>query len=383
MTEPSGQPVARVGLFVAFASLGVTAAFVPAILPVAERTIGENLSNAVPVLFFGLLLGVLLVGPLRRMLRLRTTIMAGSALQAVAVIAAGLSTRPATFLAAAAVAGVGFGLVEAAGSIAAKHATTGSATGLLSALTGTVACCAAVTPLVVAATSAEPRASCALAAIPAAAVFLVRDVGAPQSAPVISTRAVSSLWLVLPYALALPLYVGVETMLSGWSAIIPERALSLEPGVAALGTSAFWTLMALGRFGAAALRRRGLGPGAILAVGSIAATAGLTCGAAFIREQPVWALVSTAVAVTALAPTYGLILGLALDHLDAARGHAVTGVLVACGSLGGALVPAAILLTARDPASVFTYAASAALCALIPVLAGWGRRRGTRVSAAR
>jgi len=382
VTVPGG----RSGLFVSFAALGVTAAFVPAVLPVAQRAIGEDLSSAVPVLFFGLLLGVLLVGPLRRMLRLRATVMAGSALQAVAIVAASLSTSPALFLAAAAVAGIGFGLVEAAGSIAAKHAATGSATGLLSALTGTVAVCAALTPLVVAMTSAAPSAACSLAAVPAAAIILVRDLEAPQAAPVISTRALGGLWFVLPYALALPLYVGVETVLSGWSATIPERALSLEPGVAALGTSAFWTLMALGRFGAAELRRRGIGPQAILTAGITVAMIGLICGGILVREQPVWALAATAVAITALAPSYGLILGLALDRLDAARGHAVTGVLVACGSLGGTLVPAAILLIARDPASGFTFAASAALCALIPVLTGWGGRRAlkhTRMSAAR
>lgn len=84
---------ARTGLFAAFAGLGVTAAFVPAILPSAEQAIGADLSTAVPALFAGLLVGVLVSGPLLMRRPPQTTLILGSALQAAAVIAVAPARR--------------------------------------------------------------------------------------------------------------------------------------------------------------------------------------------------------------------------------------------------------------------------------------------------
>lgn len=375
---------ARTGLFTAFAGLGVTAAFVPAILPSAERTIGGDLSTAVPALFAGLLVGVLMSGPLLMRRPPRTALILGSALQAAAIVAVALAGTPAVFIAAAAVAGSGFGLVEASGSVAAKSLSVGSATGLLSALLGTVAVCAAVTPLIVAAGSGVRATLGILAVVPLLTIAMLTGSVSPDArtaAP--ARRDVRGLLVLLPFAVALPLYVGVETVLSGWSAVIPERILGVDPGLAALGTSAFWTLMAVGRFGAAALRRLSVSPIAILITATstaaiLMATAGLLVGPA-----PVGALVALGAVVVLLAPSYGLILGLALDHLDPARSAAVTGALVACGAVGGTFVPALILLIGRDPASSTTFLVSAALCALVPVLvliAGRSRQRASATS---
>src|SRR5690606_11293050 len=125
----------------------------------------------------------------------------------------------------------------------------------------------------------------------------------------------SALLALLPFAIALPLYVGVETLLSGWSAVIPGRALALDPAAAALGTSAFWALMALGRFGATALRHRDIPPRRILGAATIAAAVLLACAGGAVTTVPVLALIAAAAAVVALAPSYGLILGLALDRI--------------------------------------------------------------------
>jgi fucose permease len=360
---------ARTGLFSAFAGLGVTAAFVPAILPSAERAIGADLSAAVPALFAGLLVGVLASGPLLTRRPPRTALVLGSALQAAAIIAVAMAATPALFIAAAAVAGFGFGLVEASGSVAAKSVAVGSATGLLSALLGTVAVCAAVTPLLVALGSDVRPALGALALVPlVTVVMLAGPTPAVSVAEAPAHRDVRGLLVLLPFAVALPLYVGVETVLSGWSAVIPERMLEVDPALAALGTSAFWTLMAVGRFGAAALRRASVSPIVILATATSGAAALMAAAGILVGSEPVWALLALAAVVVLLAPSYGLILGLALDRLDPARSAAVTGALVACGAVGGTFVPALILLVGRDPASSTTFFASAALCALVPML---------------
>ncbi len=359
----------RTALFAAFASLGVTAAFVPAVLPAAERMLSAALSTAVPALFAGLLVGVLISGPLLVRRPARTTLILGCALQAVAIVAGAWASVPLVFIAAAALAGLGFGLVEAAGSVAAKAAAAGSATGLLSALMGCVAVCAALTPLVVAAGAAALPVLSILAVVPLTAiVMLAGRSGSSAPSAAAARRDLRGLLTLLPFALALPLYVGVETVLSGWSAVIPARALALDPAAAALGTSAFWALMAVGRFGAAALRRLSVAPTAILAVGTIGAACLMAAAGMLVDGYPAGALVALAASVVLLAPSYGLILGLALDRLDPARSAAVTGSLVACGAVGGTFVPTLVLLIGRDPASSATLLISAALCALVPVL---------------
>ncbi|MEW1974237.1 hypothetical protein AB0301_04010 [Microbacterium profundi] len=367
----------RAGLFAAFAGLGVTASFVPAVLPTAERDVDSDLSVAVPALFAGLLLGVLLSGALLRARPGRQVLMAGSALQALAIGGGASATNAGIFIAAAALAGLGFGLVEASGSIAAKAAVSGSATGLLSALTGTVAVCAAATPLLIAAGTGMPAALSALAVIPVVAIVLL--IRAPDAAPAVRVSKPGGriLLRLLPFALALPLYVGVETVISGWSAVIPARALALDPGAAALGTSAFWALMAIGRFGAAALRTRGIRPGLILWISSLGAATLLGCAGALIAPAPGWALVPLAGSVIALAPSYGLVLGLALDRLSTAQSTAATGALVASGAVGGTMIPTSLLLAGHSPASGVTFAASAVLCLLVPALTALGRRRAS------
>ena len=374
---------ARAGLFTAFAGLGVTAAFVPAILPSAERAMTADLSAAVPALFAGLLVGVLASGPLLTRWPPRTALILGSALQAAAVVVVALSGTPAVFIVAAAIAGVGFGLVEASGSVAAKSLATGSATGLLSALLGTVAVCAAVTPLLVAVGSPARALLGILAIVPLLAVAILAGAAAPSSrAEVPAQRDVRGLLVLLPFAVALPLYVGVETVLSGWSAVIPERILAVDPGLAALGTSAFWTLMAIGRFGAAGLRRLSVSPIVILAGATSVAALLMAAAGMLVDSAPVGALVALAAVVVLLAPSYGLILGLALDRLDPARSAAVTGALVACGAVGGTFVPTLILLIGRDPASSTTFLVSAALCALVPALVLVAARSPQRASTA-
>ncbi|WP_210425947.1 hypothetical protein, partial [Salmonella enterica] len=95
------------------------------------------------------------------------------------------------------------------------------------------------------------------------------------------------------------------------------------------------------------------------------------------------ALLILAVVVVLLAPSYGLILGLALDRLDPARSAAVTGALVACGAVGGTFVPTLVLLIGRDPASSVAFLVSAVLCAVIPVLMLVASRSGRAVPALR
>ncbi len=328
-----------------------------------------DLSAAVPALFAGLLVGVLASGPLLTRWPPRTALMLGSTLQAAAIVVVALSGTPAVFIVAAAIAGVGFGMVEASGSVAAKSLATGSATGLLSACSARSPSARPSPPLLVAVGSPARALLGILAIVPLLTVAILAERQPLPPAPRFprsATCAGCSSSCRSPWRCRC--MWASSTVLSGWSAVIPERILAVDPGLAALGTSAFWTLMAIGRFGAAGLRRLSVSPIVILAGATSVAALLMAAAGMLVDSAPVGALVALAAVVVLLAPSYGLILGLALDRLDPARSAAVTGALVACGAVGGTFVPTLILLIGRDPASSTTFFASAVLCALVTAL---------------
>ncbi|MET0479942.1 MAG: MFS transporter [Mycetocola sp.] len=360
----------RVGLFAAFAGMGGTAATIPALIPSLELRLGSAALSAVPALFTGLLIGVLLSAPLLVRFRARTVAALGALVQAASLIALTLATAGNAVVFVAAVAGVGFGLTEAAASVAAKRSTAGSATRTLAALTGTVAVVAAVTPILVAVAAGgwwlipvlvavlHLTACLALFSSDEAAPGRVRD--SPNSGgPRWSTAGLRVFVLA---ALALVIYVGIETVFSGWSAVIPAAVLGLNAQTAALGTSVFWICMAAGRFLAAGLLHRGLRPGVLLVACTAVATSAL--GSAVLAPAP-FGLLGLAAAVVAMAPVYSLVLGEALDRLPSGAAARATGPLVAAGALGGTLVPAAVLVSGLGPTSTETFLLSAVLCLVL------------------
>lgn len=368
------SPAVR-GLFAAFAGLGATAAVIPAVIPAMERALGGSVIAAIPALFAGLLIGVLASAPALKRLRAPHLAAAGALVQAVALAVAAFSASPTAFIAGAAVAGIGFGLTEAAASVATKAASTAGAARILTALTGTVAVVAAVTPLLAALTAASGSPGLVLLAVAAVQLLAAGALlagargqsGVPRRDRPVRLRRVSVLAL-LPIVVALPLYVGVETVFAGWSAVIPAGLLGLDPAAAALGTSLFWALMALGRFLSAAMLRAGIRTQRAL-IGGVLTAAGLLGVAAWSAAAlPALGLAALAAAIVALAPSYALMLGLALDRIDEAEAATAAGVLVACGAAGGTFVPAALLLLTRDPAGAATFLVAALLCLVIAAL---------------
>lgn len=363
------------GLYAAFAGLGATAAAVPAVLPSIERAVGASVIAAVPALFAGLLVGVLTSGLVLRRVRALHLAAIGCLVQAAALGTAALAGSSTVFIAAAALAGLGFGFTEAAASVATKAVSTSTAAAL-TALTATVAVTAAVTPLLVAAAGATGRASLvlllfAVGQLAAAWALLVGARGTAAPNPAARRRGLrrASVLALLPLAVALPLYVGVETVFAGWSAVIPAELLRLDPAAAALGTSVFWGLMALGRFASAAMLRRGVTPRRALLGGMSVAATVLGLAAVASPGLPVVGLAAIAVAVVALAPSYALTVGIALDRLDDDEAAQATGVLVACGAAGGSFVPAAILVVTDDPTAPATFLVTALICLVVAALA--------------
>jgi quercetin dioxygenase-like cupin family protein/fucose permease len=389
-TKEAGQDTAalparvqKVGLFTAFAGMGGTASIIPAIIPLAAHhsisPVSEYLS-AVPALFFGLLTGVLLSSLLLRTFTAAAILCAGSLLQAAALSAIAVAPDGAAFTISAVAAGMGFGLCEASGSILARVLAGKGTTGLLAALTGTVALVAALGPLLIVTgllgeTAVPLLAAAALGHVTTAALFLfaAKTSGrAPRADGALSDSAGTSrsalFFLLAPVSAALFLYVGVETIFAGWSAVIPAEALALDAITAAAGTSAFWVLMAVGRYSAWFILRSTVAPAAVLVFTSTAAGVCFAVAGVLRQAHPEAALMTTGAAVACLGPMYSLILGIGLTRVKVEDAKKAVGLLVACGAAGGACVPAALLSFTPYPGSSGVFLAAAALAAAIVLL---------------
>ncbi|WP_440709406.1 MFS transporter [Herbiconiux sp. YIM B11900] len=371
---------ARRGVLLAFAGLGVTAATVPAILPSMALEFSVSIAEvapAIPAVFFGVLAGVLGAPLLRMRFALPRIILVGALLQALGLAGVAASPSPLWFIVAAGLSGFGFGLVEVAGTASAKVLAAETAPGLLVRLTLAVALVATVTPVVVLVSSSfgAVRLVAAVAAVLQVVVALVirRCVVEDARGGLDESAAFGGRALPLRTALmavAVFCYVGVETILSGWSAATVSVELGTSAAVAALGTSAFWLLISLGRFaGALADRRWTPRPVTLVATAGLAAAliaATLTSGTA-----PTAAIVLLAAGVFFAGPCYALLLGLGLAGLSAARSVPVASGLVALGAAGGAAIPlAATLAPGSASLSPFAPAMIAAMMLVAAVTAG-------------
>jgi hypothetical protein len=373
-----------------FAAMGVTSAAFPASLPATAARLGEDPARLLPgisVLFGGLLAGVLLVSAARPRAAPRL-LGAGAVLQAAALVGLAVAPDLAAFYLACGVAGIGFGLAEASGSALARRLAAERTTAALAGLNGAAAVSAAACPLIVAAAApgALPLALGPLLLVPLASAWLSIRAGpvpgrpagrsaepaVPEATPAGPGGSRQVLAGVLPGGALLFLFVGVETVFSGWSSVLPLEVLRLSPRTAALGTSAFWILMAAGRYLAAALLRRGVPPRRYLVLGLAAAAVDLALAAAIGRTAPGLQLALAALATASLAPGYALILGQTLARVGDHAVQRMTGILVAAGSAGGSVIPLAVALGvgAAVPSLLLTQAGLLLACAALAARPG-------------
>jgi hypothetical protein len=372
--EGSGREAGT--LAAAFAAMGVTAATFPAALPSVAAFAGveaERLLPGISLLFGALLVGVLVVSALHRS-NPYTLLAAGCLLQAGALLGVGFSSSAGPFLLACAVAGLGFGLAEASANLLTRLLAADRTASSLAGMMAMTALAAAVCPVVLAVV-ATGRAGFLLTLVclavlqvaAALAAVLLRHRRMRTDEPAVRRKAgVHGLAVI---AVGLFVFVGVETVLSGWSSVLPQRLLDLDPRTAAFGTSGFWILMTAGRFAARVIAARTGAVRHLVATLGLGAVA-LGVAAAFGNTDPRLSLVLAGIATVLLAPGYSLILGTALASVDAGAARWVTGVLVAIGSAGGSLIPLGVVfLAGARPAGSLAIAAAlllaAVLCALL------------------
>ncbi|NYD74980.1 MFS family permease [Leifsonia soli] len=385
MTRRGPESVQDGALILGFVALGAVGAVIPASIPaVAERTglAPEELLPSVSLLFLGLFAGVLVTAVPRRG-RARTLLAVGSALQVAGLALVACATSAPLFFLAATVTGLGFGLVEASATALSRARSSEGTPVRLTVLNGASAVAAAGAPLLIAFVPAAALWApvAALALVPAAGAVLAAVAGATWPGaegsappPRVQRGAGRRLW---PVGAALFLFVGAETVLAGWSSTLSQSLFGLAGTTAAVGTTAFWTLMAVGRFACAAVVARGVPARVYLpvAVGAAAVVAVLSA----IVGQGVGAALLIGAVVLLVAPGYALLLGSALAATTRERADRTASILVAVGSAGGSAVSFAVAVTVGSaPAGVLLVIAGLlAGCALLS-LAPLRSSRATR-----
>lgn len=388
----------------AFAALGGTAAVIPAVIPALAADLGVSsaaLLPAIPALFTGLLVGVLSTSFAAAAFSLTTLLRAGAAAQALGLGLVAFTPAPFWFVVGAALAGFGFGIVEAAGTAAVRVIGAGGMPRALTTLTLMISIVATITPLMVLAAAMLGQARPIPLFIALVQVAVVASLTAlppvPRRTPVVelshgatgsalggsSRRSSSARTLQLSFlAAALFCYVGTESVISGWSASTFEHELGASVAVAALGTSAFWLLMSLGRMSGVALTGSVL-PGRV-ALGCTVLIAAALAGAAAVQGAfPILALLCMGLAVFASGSCYGLLIGIAVERTPERHAVRASSAFVALGAAGGAAIPslAASLTLSRGLGAATSTAAISAVVLLGLFVASLAWRAAPRESA--
>ncbi len=378
---PRGLGGERAGLLLAFAGLGATASIIPASLPALAEILGvgtAQLGAVVPALFTGLFMGVAL-SPAVAGRRGPGPAAVGAGVQALSLSLLAAAPTTATAVLAATAAGVGFGLTEAGGATLAKAVNPDGASRSLLPLTAATATAAATAPLLLLAggTSAVRPTLVAIAVVHvlAAAALAVTARPVAGTRPALRPaqqrgRARGSPWL----AVALFCYVGGETVLAGWSAVIPREVLTLSPATAAVGTSLFWVMILAGRVAGTAALARGSLPRTVLVLSQVAAGLALAGSAATVGTRPVAAAVLLCAAAGSMGPCYALLLGIGLESVPAAAAPRRSAALITVGAVGGATWTFLVTTTGQAPA----WLAGSAAIAMTVSAAATGRHAARR-----
>lgn len=356
-----------------FAALGATGAVLGPALPALADQAGVSTARAslvVSAVFAGLLIGVGalqlsgLGGVSPRLLR-RT----GALLQAIALLALPFGSSLPALLAAGGVAGVGFGISEAAASAVVVARQDGARR--LSVLGVAFAGAAILTPAAVGlslyATGGLLPVLLGVATLQGLAGLCAGEDASGPASTAVGDGPARTAW---PLATVLVLYVGAEVLLSTWATELTRVLLAVDASVAALASTAFWVCLALGRLVGAQLARH-LAPALLLSW--ILPSAALVCGAAAGFADQSWGgvtLALLAVAVVLLGPVYALTLAAGSGAGGSPRPR-VAAFRIGLGALGGTAVPTVVAF-ATDLGGVVAVPLTAAV--LLAVAAGAGTR---------
>jgi MFS transporter, FHS family, L-fucose permease len=325
-------------------------------LPYLAERISRDVA-ALGGLFSALSLGVILVqaviGRLSTRFGLRPMLTWGMIILAGGALALSIGPTLTALLAGAFVAGIGFGVVLAAGNTLVAQLFVERSASALNGVNVFFGVGSLLGPAI-AGIGIQMMGTPQTTLWFGAALLMILSGGvlafaaAPPPLPATATAEPSGvrdlqLWLL---GLLLLLYAGTEIGLGGWIAVFMTASTGLEPTTAALATSGFWLALTLGRTFGALLGIR-LKPLTLLisSLGGVLLGAGLlTLG---VGNLP---LTLSAILILGLAcgPVFPTILALAT------AGRTGTGIVLGVGNGGGLILPAflGIMLTSYGPTAM-------------------------------
>lgn len=356
---------------IAFLSLGALVSLYGPLFPVLRSRFGigvEQVGAVVSAHFVGSLAAVLVSGYLIRRLGYRTVMISGSI--ALAAGLGGLVPAPGwtLFLASAAVAGVGFGLVQVAINLVVARSFPGSAAPALNLINAVFGAGAVATPVMVAAFGPrlEPPVFVltGLACLVLVAVLSLRSLPVPPAVP--REREPGTWGAVVGFVVLYFAYVSAEVGVTSWSTehLTPAYGLTF----AAAMPGAYWGALTVGRLVAAALTAR-FAPGKVLLVGLSVAVAALV-GATYVPIAPVM----YGVVGFALAPTFATGLAWLTARLPR-RAEQVSPAVFAAASVGPIATAPLIGLAFSEIGPVAVPSSLAALAAVALISAAWIQSR--------
>ena len=335
----------RTQLGAVFALMGAATASLPATIPMRANQLGistEQLMPAVPALFFGLFVGIALTPFISKTLTTTNHVRISIAMQTLGVLGIGVLNSQQLFIASSLVIGFGFGQLEVLITSIARveSAQLGN---LLTRLGIYLASSAFLTPIAIIGldlleASHFINIGIAVTSVYVSGVFKTEQIYPQSKNFLVLKLANRKVYLLL---LTTAFYVGAETILAGWSAVLFSENISRNLVSAPLGTSIFWAGMTLGRVVGTYASSKNFSTKA----SAILWSSGLSLSLALLSQMNDGSSRSAFLFLMVLAiffagPCYGFILGLAVSLYEEALAIKSATLFVLIGALGGVLIPA-------------------------------------------
>ena len=335
----------RTQLGAVFALMGAATASLPATIPMRANQLGistEQLMPAVPALFFGLFVGIALTPFISKSLTTTNHVRISIAMQTLGVLGIGVLNSQQLFIASSLIIGLGFGQLEVLITSIARveSAHVGN---LLTRLGIYLASSAFLTPIAIIGldlleASHFINIGIAMASVYVSGVFKTEQIYPQSKNFLVLKLANRKVYLLL---LTTAFYVGAETILAGWSAVLFSENISRNLVSAPLGTSIFWAGMTLGRVVGTYASSKNFSTKA----SAILWSSGLSLSLALLSQMNDGSSRSAFLFLMVLAiffagPCYGFILGLAVSLYEEALAIKSATLFVLIGALGGVLIPA-------------------------------------------
>lgn len=332
-----------------FALMGAASAIVPASIPFRSVEIGVSSTEmmlAVPLLFLGLLFGILATPIVSKLIGINTQVKVALLIQALGVLLIEISSSSNSFVFSAFLLGSGFGQLEVLITSIMRQ-TSEDVGASLTRIGAFLSSAAFLTPLLLMLAESFQLSFAINLLIFLASIYVASIFRSPkfevtnQKESLLKSKSVNVYLLLVASAC----YVGAETILSGWSAVFYGNNVSSKSAIAPLGTSIFWFALTLGRLlgtwsASLSLPKKTVAMlwffGFSLSFIFLYFATGKSYGGFFL---PIFI-----VAVMFAGPCYGFLIGHAVSFFDVTQAVKSASLYVLVGAIGGVAIPLVVQL---------------------------------------